>query len=51
MLRRIKTLADGEGVNREPREIDGKDASDVRKVARVDAAMTRFNGPSAEREA
>ena len=34
-----------------PREVDGKDASRIREVARIDPAMVRFNGPPAEREA
>jgi hypothetical protein len=38
---------DGHGA---PREVDGKDASFVKEVARRDPAMVRFGGPSAERD-
>ncbi len=40
-----------DGGNREPRQVDAKDASHIREVARINPAMVRFNPPSAEGEA
>ena len=44
-------LRDRECGDREARQIDRKHAPDIRKVARVNAAVARLDGPSAEGEA
>ena len=53
-LRCVSTLTGArlrERGNREPRQVDDKDASVTRHVARIDPAIVGFSAPSAEGEA
>jgi hypothetical protein len=49
-LRAASRLNHFDGRDWEPRQVDGKNTSPTRKVARIDTAIVRFRAPSAERE-
>jgi hypothetical protein len=47
----MSNLSQRDGWHFEPRQVDGKDASPLRQVSRIDPAIVRFDAPLAEGEA